>query len=764
VQITGYIFDVYNFESDVFVWLKDEKGISHLLRDTFFPQIFAQGDKILLEKLTARLIELEAIAEAPIVLKKRHFYKDELIDVFAFKITRPSVMQKIKQKLHRFTNRLDIYHTDIEVPNAYMHEKNIYPLAPVRVTLRKPPLWNYIAEISALENNTELNYKIPHFRILEMNIDQSHRLPISPRNAIICRFQEATLRLTGANPLQELTALNRVLYDFDPDIILTAHGDQKILPELFEWAARSKINLALDRDQVPGLKRNIRRKGFSVNTYGSWIFRAASLPLYGRWHIDSGNSFVFTNSALAGIIELSRLSRTSVQRIARTSTGAALTNMETHVAIANGYLVPWQKSKVESWRSVYAMIEGDKGGMIFQPLTRDGNVYENVVQLDFSQMYPSIMVLHNLSPETVNCPCCGSDPDVPRAPESNWHICKRRRGVVSETLEHVLARRKHYKGLLKTTRDPETEAKQSALKWMLVTSFGYLGYRNAKFGRLESHESVTGFGREKLLRAKEIAEDSGYEVLHAITDSIFIKKSSSGAFLPEELRTLCDAITAATNVEMAIEGEYHWLIFLPSKTDSESSVANRYMGLFKNGEIKTRGIFNRRKDIPTYIKRFQDEILSLMRQCYTISSLRDLHSDTVATFNKYQDEILTYRVPWQEMLIRRTASRAVEDYAVATATALALQALGQNGIDIQPGEKLRYLVLNSKARNPNFRYISEEIAVTRFASRPARYDIDYYRKLLVEAYSEVFAFFAPKGYLDSLSRNFRQQELFPSFT
>ncbi|EMO53823.1 hypothetical protein LEP1GSC172_4439 [Leptospira noguchii] len=29
------------------------------------------------------------------------------------------------------------------------------------------------------------------------------------------------------------------------------------------------------------------------------------------------------------------------------------------------------------------------------------------------------------------------------------------------------------------------EARQSALKWMLVTSFGYLGYRNAKFGRLE---------------------------------------------------------------------------------------------------------------------------------------------------------------------------------------------------------------------------------------------------------------------------------------
>ena len=63
-----------------------------------------------------------------------------------------------------------------------------------------------------------------------------------------------------------------------------------------------------------------------------------------------------------------------------------------------------------------------------------------------------------------------------------------------------------------------------ALKWMLVTCFGYLGYRNARFGRIEAHESVTAFGREKLLQAKEICEEEGFELLHAITDSLWIRK------------------------------------------------------------------------------------------------------------------------------------------------------------------------------------------------------------------------------------------------
>jgi DNA polymerase-2 len=52
---------------------------------------------------------------------------------------------------------------------------------------------------------------------------------------------------------------------------------------------------------------------------------------------------------------------------------------------------------------------------------------------------------------------------------------------------------------------------------MLVTCFGYLGYKNARFGKIEAHEAVTAYGRDKLLCAKEIFEAAGFTVLHGLT-------------------------------------------------------------------------------------------------------------------------------------------------------------------------------------------------------------------------------------------------------
>jgi DNA polymerase-2 len=49
---------------------------------------------------------------------------------------------------------------------------------------------------------------------------------------------------------------------------------------------------------------------------------------------------------------------------------------------------------------------------------------------------------------------------------------------------------------------------------LLVVCFGYLGYKNARFGKIESHEAVTAISRELMMQAKEVAKDMGFEVLH----------------------------------------------------------------------------------------------------------------------------------------------------------------------------------------------------------------------------------------------------------
>jgi hypothetical protein len=176
--------------------------------------------------------------------------------------------------------------------------------------------------------------------------------------------------------------------------------------------------------------------------------------------------------------------------------------------------------------------------------------------------------------------------------------------------------------LRQSTLDPALaqryEACQSALKWIGVTCFGYLGYHNARFGRIESHEAVTAFGREKLLRAKEIAEAHGYELLHALSDAVWVQHPDVSN---EALAALCAEITRATGVTMALEGRYRWVAFLPSKVRADLPVATRYFGVFADGTWKARGLAYRRHNVPVFVQRTQLAMLGALAEAADLAGV-----------------------------------------------------------------------------------------------------------------------------------------------
>jgi len=63
---------------------------------------------------------------------------------------------------------------------------------------------------------------------------------------------------------------------------------------------------------------------------------------------------------------------------------------------------------------------------------------------------------------------------------------------------------------------------QGVPKWILVACFGYQGFSNAKFGRIECHEAINAFAREILLTVKQRLEAGGWRVVHGIVDSIWV--------------------------------------------------------------------------------------------------------------------------------------------------------------------------------------------------------------------------------------------------
>src|SRR6185312_3090427 len=94
-----------------------------------------------------------------------------------------------------------------------------------------------------------------------------------------------------------------------------------------------------------------------------------------------------------------------------------------------------------------------------------------------------------------------------------------------EVLAPIVEKRGKYKVLYKQGGPDAAvyKARADAYKWALVCCFGYLGFKNARFGKIEAHECVTAWGREALLRAKEAVESRGFHLLHALVDALWIK-------------------------------------------------------------------------------------------------------------------------------------------------------------------------------------------------------------------------------------------------
>jgi DNA polymerase-2 len=359
--------------------------------------------------------------------------------------------------------------------------------------------------------------------------------------------------------------------------------------------------------------------------------------------------------------------------------------MQVNTALRHDILVPWQKRKPEDLKTGLQLLAADKGGLVYNPIA---GLHEHVAELDFTAMYPSIMVRFNLSPETVGTACCEGTP----VPEIDTPVCAHRRGLVPETLAPLLEKRRQYKARLRQLPDDDSRRvayrrRYSAHKWLLVTCFGYLGYKNARFGRIEAHEAVTAYGREVLLQAKEMVEGHGFRVLHLYVDGLWIHRP--GAAQRPDYESLLAEIQARTGLEIGLEGIYRWVAFLPSRTEPRVSAANRYFGAFEDGEIKVRGIEYRRHDTPRFIKETQWGMLEMLAQGEGIAGFRRQLPQAIAYARQRLQHLRAGEVSPHELVVTHRLSRDPGEFRVRTVAARVARELTQAGIALSPGENLR---------------------------------------------------------------------------
>ena len=111
--------------------------------------------------------------------------------------------------------------------------------------------------------------------------------------------------------------------------------------------------------------------------------------------------------------------------------------------------------------------------------------------------------------------------------------------------------------------------------------------------------------------AKEIAEDRGYEILHALVDSLYVQKAGATR---EDYESLNAEIEARTELPLAIEAIYRYVVFLPSRQFADVPVPNRFFAVAEDGTLKVRGLELRRHDTPPLVARMQQEALEILAE------------------------------------------------------------------------------------------------------------------------------------------------------
>ena len=200
----------------------------------------------------------------------------------------------------------------------------------------------------------------------------------------------------------------------------------------------------------------------------------------------------------------------------------------------------------------------------------------------------------------------------------------------------------------------------------------------------------------------------------------------------EEVLGLCRKISEATGITMNLEGIYRWMVFLPSKGNRESPVANRYFGLFKNGKLKARGLAFRRGDTPPLIKEAQLRMLEVLTKAKDAEAYRSKLPEVLDLLLEYGLILREGRAELESLAIKRTISQEPNAYKVDSPIALAAQQLEDYGVPIHPGEKVRFIIKDAKAKDK-----SERVRPFPLAGPDDTYDVEKYLELLLKATEEI---------------------------
>jgi len=521
-----------------------------------------------------------------------------------------------------------------------------------------------------------------------------------------------------------LTAVQAAVDERDPDILVCSTS--QIIPTLHEMATNAGVDdFSLSR--WPDVDYQQLASQSTYSSYGRVGHSPARYNVPGRAIIDESNTFFYGETNLDGVLDLVSRSKKPIQELAWASIGNVLTAIQICEAHNRGVLVPWNSWRHEFYKPMGTLHDADRGGFVFAP---EVGLHEDVHELDFSSLYPNIICTRNVSPDVIRCECHRDRDDVPGL---GYSICDDR-GYLVDVLQPIIDARDEIKATIRQEQQQdepdqerlaELEGRSGALKWILVACFGYQGFSNAKFGRIECHEAINAFAREILLMVKQQLEAGGWRVVHGIVDSIWVTPDPNvDDSQREDLDVLANEITESVEIRLEHEDHYDWVAFVPQRESTAGALTKYFGKVAGEDEFKIRGIEARQRSTPSFVEDVQRECLDRLDETrspeavlgYLERAIAELHAGDVAV---------------DQLVERNRVSKPLEGYTQNTQNVAALKRARDHDLSVHPGQDIEYVVVDDeKSSRDRVALVHENVET---------YDPSYYETQLVRAVESVLS-------------------------
>jgi DNA polymerase I len=254
------------------------------------------------------------------------------------------------------------------------------------------------------------------------------------------------------------------------------------------------------------------------------------------------------------------------------------------------------------------MMHPIKGGYVKEP---EPGLHENLAVLDFSSLYPTIIISHNVSPDTVGCEheeCRKKN----LAPNKQW-FCSKKSGLMPEIIKGLFERRMKIKRQAKGADKSSPEyvilnARQHALKILLNSFYGYFLYSRSRFYSREAGSAITAWARQYVQWVGKEAEKAGFGVLYNDTDSAFltIPKGKSQEDIRKFVEGINSQLPGVMNLEL--EGFFKRGIFVTK--ESGEGAKKKYALIDYKDNLKIVGFEYVRRDWSPIAKETQRKVLA----------------------------------------------------------------------------------------------------------------------------------------------------------